>query len=101
MAEPEDEERQFVQAQQSFGVSLLRRARQKATALPPAPEGEHPDTRLLDAASDALGQLIEHVVALPDAKQAEALVMIAHGMITEHLRLGPAGRHGPRRHSDR
>jgi len=85
MAEPVDQERQFVQAQQSFGVSLLRRARQKATALPPAPEGQHPDTPLLDAASDALGHLIEHVVALPDAKQAEALVMIAHGMIMEQF----------------
>ena len=90
-----------MQAQQYFGVSLLRQARQKARELPPATEGQHPDTPLSDAASDALGHLIEHVVALPDAKQAEALVMIAHGMIMEHLRLGPAGRLGPRRHSDR
>jgi len=78
---------QFVQSQESFGVSLLRQARQKARELPPAAEGEHPDTPLSDAASDTLGDLIEHVVALPEDQQAEALAMIAYGMIMEHLRL--------------
>jgi len=78
---------QFVQSQESFGVSLLRQARQKARELPPATEGQHPDTPLSDAASDALGHLIEHVIALPEDKQTEALAMIAYGMIMEHLRL--------------
>ena len=88
MDEPRaDQERQFVQSQESFGISLLRQARQKARELPPATEGQHPDTPLSDAASDTLGDLIEHVVALPEDQQAEALAMIAYGMIMEHLRL--------------
>lgn len=88
MDEPRnDKDSQFTQSQESFGVSLLRQARQKARELPPATEGQHPDTPLSDAASDALGHLIEHVIALPEDKQTEALTMIAYGMIMEHLRL--------------
>ena len=88
MDEPRaDQERQFVQSQESFGISLLRQARQKARELPPATEGQQPDMPLSDAVSGALGHLIEHVIALPEDKQTEALTMIAHGMIMEHLRL--------------
>jgi hypothetical protein len=83
----EDTERQFVQAQQSFGVSLLRQARQQATEPTPETEGQHPDTRLAAAANEAFERLLEHVAALPEAKQAEALPMVAYGMILEHLRL--------------
>jgi hypothetical protein len=83
----QDTERQFVQAQQSFGVSLLRQARQQATELTPDTEGQHPDARLAAAANDAFGRLLEHVAALPEAKQGEAFSMIAYGMILEHLRL--------------
>ena len=88
MDEPWDEQdRQFVQAEQSFGVSLLRQARQQATELTPDTEGQHPDARLAAAANDALERLLEHVAALPEANQAEALPMVAYGMILEHLRL--------------
>ena len=83
----EDQARQFAQAQESFGVSLLRRARRKVQKLSPAAQGEHPDTPLAVAASEALDQLIEHMVPLPDDRQTEASLMIAHGMIMEYLRL--------------
>ena len=83
----EDQERQFVQAQESFGVSLLRRARRKVQELPPAAKGEHPDTPLAVAASEAVDHLIEHMVPVPEARQTEASLMIVYGMIMEHLRL--------------
>ena len=83
----EDQARQFVQAQESFGGSLLRRARRRVRELPPAAQGEHPDTPLAVAASDALDHLIEYMVSVPEDKQTEASLMIAHGMIMEHLRL--------------
>ena len=82
-----EKDRQFVQAQESFGVSLLRQARQRASGLPPASEDQQHDAPLSDAANEALEQLLEHVVPLPEDKQAEALTMIAYGMIMEHLRL--------------
>lgn len=83
----DDKERHFVQAQESFGVSLLWQARQMVRGLPPAAQGEHPDTPLAEAASEALDRLIEHVVALPEDKQSEALTVIAYGMIMEYLRV--------------
>ena len=83
----DDTERHFVQAQQSFGVHLLRQARQQAMEPTPETEGQHPDTRLAAAANDAFGRLLEYIAALPEAKQAEALPMVAYGMILEHLRL--------------
>jgi len=82
-----DRDSHFVQSQESFGASLLRQARQTATELPPAAEGEQPDTPLSEAANDALGHLIEHILALPEDKQADAFTIIAYGMIMEHLRL--------------
>ncbi len=78
---------QFAWAMSFFGTSLLRQARQKAISLPPAVEGEHPDTPLSKAAGEAFDRLLEHVYALPKDEQVEACVMIAHGMIMEHLRL--------------
>ena len=83
----EDQERRFVQAQESFGVSLLRQARRKVQELPPAAKGEPPDTPLAVAASAALDHLIEHMVPVPEDRQTETSLMIAYGMIMEHLRL--------------
>ncbi len=83
----DDQERQFVQAQESFGVSLLRQARRKVQELPPAAKGEHPETPLAVAASDTLDDLIDHMLSVPEDRQSEASLMIAHGMIMEHLRL--------------
>ena len=86
MGTPE-EDRQFAVSQESFGVSLLRQARQRVTELPPAAEGQHPDTPLSEAASDAFGRLLDHVAALPDDKRVAGLLMVTSGMIMEHLRL--------------
>ena len=83
----DETDRQFAQAQQYFGVSLLREARQQAMEPTPETESQHPDVRLSDAANEAFGRLLEHVAALPDDTQGEALPMIAYGMIMEHLRL--------------
>ncbi|MBP1777849.1 MAG: hypothetical protein H6Q86_3860 [candidate division NC10 bacterium] len=83
----DDQERQFVQAQESFGGNLLRRARRKVRELPPAAKGEHPDTPLAVAASEALDHLIEHMVPVPEDRQTDASLMIVYGMIMEHLRL--------------
>ncbi len=83
----EEKDRQFAVAQKSFGVHLLRQARQRVSGLPPAPEAHHHDTPLSDAANEALEHLLERVVAFPEDKQTEALTMIAYGMIMEHLRL--------------
>ncbi len=91
MDEPgDDTDRAFVQAQEAFGVRLLRQARQRVQALPPGATGQQPDAPALDAASDALDQLIDHLSALPGDKQTEAVTMIAFGMILEHLRLATA-----------
>jgi len=92
----EDEEHQFVQAQESFGVSLLRRARRRVRELPPAAKGEHPDTPLAVAAGEALEHLIEHI-PVPEDRQAEASLMIAYGMIMEHLRLATTTSRAPQR----
>ena len=83
----EEKNRQFAVSQETFGVSLLRQARQKVRELPPAAKGEHPDTPFAVAASEALDHLIEHMVSVPEDRQAEASLMIAYGMIMEHLRL--------------
>ena len=93
----DDQERQFVQAQESFGGNLLRRARRKVRELPPAAKGEHPDTPLAVAASEALDHLIEHMVPVPEDRQADASLMIAHGMIMEHLRLATTTPRVPQR----
>jgi len=93
----EDQERQFVQAQESFGVSLLRQARRKVRELPPAAKGEHPDTPLAVAASEALDHLIEHMVPVPEDRQTEASLMIVYGMIMEHLRLVTTTPRAPQR----
>ena len=93
----EDQARQFVQAQESFGGNLLRRARRKVRELPPAAQGEPPDTPLAVAASDALDHLIEHMVPIPEHRQADASLMIAYGMIMEHLRLATTTPRAPQR----
>jgi len=93
----EDQERQFVQAQEAFGVNLLRQARRKVRELPPAAKGEHPDTPLAVAASEAVDHLIEHMVPVPEDRQADASLMIAHGMIMEHLRLATTTPRAPQR----
>jgi hypothetical protein len=93
----EDQERQFVQAQESFGVNLLRRARRRVRELPPAAKGEHPDTPLAVAASEALDHLIEHMVPVAEDRQAEASLTIAYGMIMEHLRLATTTPRAPQR----
>ena len=81
------EERQFELAQESFGINLLRQARQKASELPPAAHGQPPDTPLAEVASEAFGSLLGHVFALPEDKRITALLMVASGMIVEHLRV--------------
>jgi len=83
----DEKDRQFAQSQESFGISLLRQASQRASGLPSATEDQHHDTPLSDAANEALEHLPERVVPLPEDKQAEALTMKAYGMIMEHLRL--------------
>jgi hypothetical protein len=93
----EEKDRQFAVAQESFGVSLLRQARQRVSGLPPAAKGEHPDTPLAVAASEALDHLIEHMVPVPEDKQTQASLMIAHGMIMEHLRLATTTPRAPQR----
>jgi len=93
----EDQERHFVQAQESFGISLLRRARRKVQELPPAAKGEPPDTPLAVAASEAVDHLIEHMVSVPEDRQTDASLMIAHGMIMEHLRLATPTPRAPQR----
>ena len=93
----DDQERQFVQAQESFGGNLLRRARRKVRELPPAAKGEHPDTPLAVAASEALDHLIEHMVPVPEDRQTDASLMIVYGMIMEHLRLATTTPRVPQR----
>ena len=77
----------FALSQESFGVKLLRQAKQRASELPAASEGQYPDATISEAANDACGRLRAHVSALPDDKRVGALLMIASGMITEYLRL--------------
>ena len=81
------EERQFELAQEQFGINLLRQARQRASELPPAAHGQPPDTPLSEAASEAFGGLLGHIFALPEDKRTTALLMVASGMIVEHLRV--------------
>lgn len=81
------EERQFELAQEQFGINLLRQARQRASELPPAAHGQPPDTPLSEAASEAFGGLLGHIFALPEEKRTTALLMVASGMIVEHLRV--------------
>ena len=76
-----------MQAQEAFGVRLLRQARQRAQTRPPGAAGQPHDALVLAAAGDALDQLIDHMVALPAAQQTEAVTLIAFGMLVEHLRL--------------
>jgi hypothetical protein len=83
----DEKDRQFVVSQESFGVSLLRQARQRVSDVPPTTEGQHHEPSISDAANEALERLLEHVVAFPEDKQTEAATMIAYGMIMEHLRL--------------
>ena len=83
----DEKDRQFVVSQESFGVSLLRQARQRVSDLPPTTEGQHREPSISDAANEALERLLEHVVAFPEDKQTEAATIIAYGMIMEHLRL--------------
>ena len=83
----DEKDRQFVVSQESFGVSLLRQARQRVSDVPPTTEGQHHEPSISDAAHEALERLVEHIVAFPEGKQTEAATMIAYGMIMEHLRL--------------
>jgi hypothetical protein len=83
----EEKDRQFAVAQEAFGVSLLRQARQRVSGLPSATEDQQHEPSMSDAANEALAHLLEHVVAFPEDKQTEAVTMIAYGMILEHLRL--------------
>ncbi len=87
MEKPRLYDDQFAWAMTFFGTSLLRQARQKAITLPSAAEGQAPDIPLSKVAGEAFDRLLEHVYALPKDQQVEACVMIAHGMIMEHLRL--------------
>ena len=80
-------QRQFELAQESFGITLLRQARQRASELPPAGHGQPPDAPLSEAASEAFGCLLGHIFALPEEKRITALLMVASGMIVEHLRV--------------
>ena len=64
------------------------------------PKATIPIRRFQTPQTTHLGHLIEHIVALPEDKQTEALTMIAYGMIMEHLRLATR-RHAPRRETDR
>lgn len=81
------EARQFELAQEHFGINLLRQARQRASELPPAAHGHPPDTPLSEAASEAFGCLLGHIFALPEDQRITALLMVASGMIVEHLRV--------------
>ncbi|MBP1776455.1 MAG: hypothetical protein H6Q86_2465 [candidate division NC10 bacterium] len=78
---------QFALSQESFGVKLLRQAKQRASELPAALEGQYPDATISEAANEAFARLLEHVSALPEDKRVGALLMVASGMIVEHLRL--------------
>jgi len=60
------EERQFELAQESFGINLLRQARQKASELPPAAHGQPPDTPLPKPRAKPSGVCLGHVFALPE-----------------------------------
>ena len=82
-----EKDRQFAVSQETFGVSLLRQARQRVSGLPPATEGPQHEPSISDAANEALELLLERVVAFPEDQQTEAATMIAYGMIMEHLRL--------------
>ena len=93
----DEKDRQFAVAQEAFGVSLLQQARRKVRELPPAAQGEHPDTPLAVAASEAVDHLIEHMVSVPEDRQTDASLMIAHGMIMEHLRLATPTPRAPQR----
>ena len=77
----------FALSQEAFGVKLLRQAKQRASELPAAADGQYPDATISEAANEAFGRLRAHVSALPDDKRGGALMMIASGMITEYLRL--------------
>jgi hypothetical protein len=83
----DEKDRQFAVAQEAFGVSLLRQARQRVSALPPVTEGQQHAPSISDAANEASERLLERVVAFPEDQQPEAATMIAYGMIMEHLRL--------------
>ncbi len=80
-----DEE--FAWVMSFLGGRLLRQARQKAMSLPPAAEDQSPELTLSKAAREAFDRLLEEVYALPEDKQLEATILIAHGMILEDLRL--------------
>ena len=83
----DEKDRQFAVMQESFGVNLLRQARQRVSDLLPTAEGQRQEPSISDAANEALEHLLEHVVTFPEDKQTEAATMIAYGMIMEYLRL--------------
>ncbi len=87
MEKPRLYDDQFAWAMTFFGTSLLRQASQKVTSLSPLMEDQPPDAPLSKVAGEAFDRLLEYVYALPKDKQVEGCVMIAHGMIMEHLRL--------------
>ncbi len=80
-----DEE--FAWVMSFLGASLLRQARQKAMSFPPASQGQPPELTLSKAAREAFDRLLEEVYALPEDRQLDACMLIAHGMILEDLRL--------------
>ncbi len=81
------DDRQFALSEGSFGVSLLRQAAHRVSGLSPAMQGRPATPALSKVAGEAFDRLLGHVYALPKEQQVEACVMIAHGMIMEHLRL--------------
>ena len=81
-----------------FGASLLRRARKKANQLSPAAAGEHPDTPLATATSDGIEEVLAVLEKLSENTHAEALLLMMHGMIMEHLRLSTTTPRTSQRH---
>ena len=80
-----------------FGAYLLRRARKKANKLSPAAKGQHPDTPLATATSDGIEEVLTVLDKLSENKHVEALLLMMHGMIMEHLRLSTTTPRAPQR----
>ena len=53
----DEKARHFAVSQESFGVSLLRQARQRVSDLPPTTEGQHHAPSISDAANEAFERL--------------------------------------------
>jgi hypothetical protein len=69
-----------------FGASLLRQATQKVSGLHTGADDQISDESLYQAAQDVLSDVPARLNALPETKRIEALMLMLHGMIMEHLR---------------